>query len=544
MKVIDAVVEQCLKAALAAGIASGPVAAPFALRTEMLPEGFSAWVPGAPAPVVFIGDSTLVPQRLVAAILRSGRTRIFCRDADIWCRVGVARILSCRSRAAILDWLRHRPDDHPLVRTLRRRPRNLPPAGTPEPADTAVWSQIVDAATDRPVPSHREMIVHVNVGLGAGGAERQIVDTLLGLAARGHLAAFVGEELDLPGLRFHASSLDAAGIPVEGPVPPAPDWRDLDPAIGASLAGLPAIPAGRIVALTRTFNRLRPRVVHAWQDESGAVGALAALVAGVPKIVISGVSIAPAWVEDLGAWIGPALRAAAASDRVVLTNNSRAGARSYAAYLGVPESRITVLANGIDVERLDREALKAADFRREFDLRPEHRLVVGLLRLAPEKRPLLWIDTAIEAARRCPDMHFVLIGDGPLGPACRARIASSGLGNRLRNIPPRQSVGAAIAAAQGLLLTSKIEGMPNVVLESMVLGTPVVATRAGDLDGLMEPPEGWLMPADADRDGLAAVLGQLPVPGAARPVRGRPAILERFALNTMIELTCRLYGSQ
>ena len=405
------------------------------------------------------------------------------------------------------------------------------------------WSRFVTVAERQTILPAGGCIVHANVGLGAGGAERQIVDTLHGLSARGRNVAFVGEDLDLPGQRFHTASLTTAGIGIQGPVAAARDWHDLTPELGASLATLPAAAAGRIAAMIRIFRRSQAGVVHAWQDETGARAALAALAAGVPTIVISGVSVAPDWVDDLAPWVGTALRAAAASGRLRFANNSRAGARSYAAYLGIPESRIVVVPNGVDVDRLDREALGRVDFRRDLAIGDDKRLVVGVLRLAPEKRPLLWIDSAIEAARRCPDMYFVLIGDGPLGPDCRARIAASGLDGRLRSLPPRQEIGAALSAAQGLLLTSAIEGMPNVVLEAMALETPVIATRVGDLEGVVDSRVGQLLPVASDASAFATALEGISSPLAPRAAHGRAIIRDQFSLAAMIEATCTLYGS-
>ncbi len=404
------------------------------------------------------------------------------------------------------------------------------------------WSHFVAVAERQPILPAGGSIVHANVGLGAGGAERQIVDTLLALSTRNLNVAFVGEDIDLPGQRFHAASLTAAGIAIDGPVAAVRDWYDLPPELGAALAVLPAAAAGRIAAMIRIFRRLQATVVHAWQDAAGVRAALAALAAGVPTIVVSGVSIAPDWVEDLGPWVGTALRATAASGRVRFANNSQTGARSYAGYLGIPQSRIAVVPNGVDVDRLDREALGGPEFRRDMALGDDERLVVGILRLAPEKRPLLWIDSAIEAARRCPDMHFVLIGDGPLGPDCKARIAASGLGRRLRNLAPMQGIGAALAAAQGLLLTSAVEGLPNVVLESMVLGTSVIATRVGDLGDIVDLRSGRLLPAEADAGAFAIALEGIPAPLVPRAAYGRVMVRDRFSPAAMIDATCALYG--
>jgi Glycosyl transferases group 1/Glycosyltransferase Family 4 len=535
MDVVSRFLAEFADAARAARLAPGPVAAPWTVPEGALPEGFAPWRTGAA--VAFLGDEALIPPRLLASALARGRTTLFCLSARRWTHASLTGIVRTYARGWILVHLRKRPDGDFLVRALRARQRRATP-GIVGPENGSEWDDLIAAAP--PPQPFDGPILHVNIGLGPGGAERQIVDTLLGLVREGARVAFLGEEIDLPGQAFHRPALEASGISVDGPLAARDAWPDLPPAIGAALARLPAPPARAIASMAAYFARMRPAVVHAWQDETGARAGMAALIAGVPRIVLSGVSVAPDWIPDLPGWTIPAWRALSRDTRVRLTNNSRAGAASYAARLGLSDDAIARVPNGVDLDALTRASAAAAAGRAELGAGPEDRLILGVLRLAPEKRPLLWIEAAALAARRAPSLRFVLVGAGPLAPACRRAIAASGLGPRLRLLAPRAEIGAVLAAADALVLTSAIEGMPNVALEALALGTPVLATDAGDLAGALTGDSGRVLPPGSDAATIAAAIVDMP---RVRTIGGPAFVRAEHALETMLAATRALYAA-
>lgn len=535
-------------AAKAHGLAGGAVVAPFALPPDMLPAGYALWRPGAVRPVAFLGDPAGLPVRRLARWLFAGATSLICLRNGAWIRIGLAALLKETAKRFALERLKRRPDNDLLVAFLRARRRDKQPtqpvsAATPNAAED-IWRDLIACAAAQPLHPDRDgPIIHANVGLGPGGAERQIVDTLLALKRDGLAVAFVGEALDLPEQAFHMATLRRAGIACAGPVSPASEWLELPSDLGAALARIPFDAAGRIVALARIFAARKARVVHGWQDESGARAVAAALIAGVPVVALSGVSLAPEWIPGLAPWAVPAWHALARSPRIRLANNSRAGAASYASHLGIAADRIAVVPNGVDLDRLAQETRDAHRLRGELGAAPDAFLVVGVLRLAPEKRPLLWIDAAASAARTAPHLRFALIGTGPLEPVCRAAIARAGLGDRLRLIAPRADAAACIAAADLMLLTSAVEGLPNVILEALAVGTPVVATAAGDIALLLAEGRGLCLPGDVDAD--AAAVGDAIVRAASAsrpdPAAGIAFVRENHALDAMMVATRKLY---
>jgi len=110
-------------------------------------------------------------------------------------------------------------------------------------------------------------------------------------------------------------------------------------------------------------------------------------------------------------------------------------------------------------------------------------MILGIGRLHPQKDFALFLEVAREVIAKHPTAEFVIAGVGPEEQMLKARAAELGLGARLRFAGPVSDPRELYAQASTLLLTSKYEGTPMVVLEAMAAGIPVVAPA---LDGICE----------------------------------------------------------
>jgi glycosyltransferase involved in cell wall biosynthesis len=395
-------------------------------------------------------------------------------------------------------------------------------------------------------------IVHVNNALAWGGAERQLVNTLIGLRARVTrdvvlLCQKLGEDADYdfyrPALRAmganvrNMAALDAAHERLSK----ALNKRELNRLAGA-FAWMPGDVQERIWRLMSDFAQLKPCAVHAWQDALGIEAAYAAKLIGAPRIIVSTRNLPPTNFAYYRPYMNTAFAELAKCHDVTLLNNSEAGARGYAAWLGIDSKRIGILRNGVDpggASVLDRGAARAG-----LGL-PEDALVVGsTFRFYDEKRPLLWIDTAIQIAARS-DAHFVIFGVGPMLEEVRGRAARAGLADRLLLPGADRDAASKLAAFDVFLLTSAHEGTPNVVLEASAAGVPVVTTAAGGApEAVLEGVTGFVV-AEATPAGLAErVLGALSDEAfrAACAVEGPRFIADRFGIERMLDETLALYA--
>jgi len=147
--------------------------------------------------------------------------------------------------------------------------------------------------------------------------------------------------------------------------------------------------------------------------------------------------------------------------------------------LGTPADKITVLRNGVDLELI--RPLDRQDIRKRLDVSGTLLLSVGNL------IELKGHDLAIRALVGIPDAELVVIGRGSAARSLRNLALSLGVGDRVRfldNLPQTELV-RYYNAADALVLASVSEGMPNVVLEAIACGTPVIATATGGVSEII-----------------------------------------------------------
>jgi glycosyltransferase involved in cell wall biosynthesis len=170
---------------------------------------------------------------------------------------------------------------------------------------------------------------------------------------------------------------------------------------------------------------------------------------------------------------------------------------------GIPGNRIAVLRNGVDVDKFrpgDREAAR----RR---LQVEGPILLSVGHLIERKGH----DLVIDALGALPGRTLLVIGDGELEPQLRARARAAGCADRVRflHAMPQVELVDYYNAADALVLASSREGLPNVVLEAMACGTPVVATCAGGTPEIVREPETGRLLRERTAESLVAAIRDL-----------------------------------
>jgi starch synthase (maltosyl-transferring) len=167
--------------------------------------------------------------------------------------------------------------------------------------------------------------------------------------------------------------------------------------------------------------------------------------------------------------------------------------------MGLPEQRLTVIPNGVDLARID----EAAPIEKATLGLPETaRIALFIGRLTHQKGVDVLLAAAREVLPAHPDWRLVLVGDGPERQAVLSTIqADPRLATHAHWLGRRDDVPRLLRTADLLVLPSRWEGMPNVVLEAMAARCPVVATDVEGCDELVLPlRSGWLVePGNPDR---------------------------------------------
>lgn len=220
--------------------------------------------------------------------------------------------------------------------------------------------------------------------------------------------------------------------------------------------------------------------------------------------------------------------------------NSEA-AREYLLAQGISSDKVQVIPNGIDLASIRSQASNGAP-----PLPQEWRdcFVIGAVgKLNPVKAPEIFIEAAAIAHRQRPDLRFVFLGEGPLQDELQVRIEALGMQDIVLLPGHRQDVPCWLANFDLFTLTSREEGLPNAIMEAMVLGLPVVATDAGGCRELVREGEtGHIVPID---DVQAVAQRWLMLAGDAE-LRGRmgaraQAIIAEYSLESMAQRYREVY---
>ena len=399
-----------------------------------------------------------------------------------------------------------------------------------------------------PVPAGRLRIVHLIPSLPSGGAERQLTYLAPAQVQAGHQVTVL-TTYPLEGAEAHyAPGLRAAGVRVRH-VPPRPRWRPLpDLSLPRKLvADLAAHAAGEdLLGQVAALRRIAPHVLHCWQDEANATGGLAGLVADVPRVLLSTWNVNPSnFPRYHKAWFQDSYRLLADSPRVTFTANSRAGGDDYADWSGVPRARYRVIPNGFPIDEwpLLSPAERTAG-RDALGIEADAFVVAGIFRLAPEKRPQDFLEVVRLAAERVPGLRALHIGTGGLTPQIRARSRELGLAEVLTFVGRTEAPREVLGLADVSLLTSQVEGSPNVSQESQALGLPMLLTRVvGSPETILEGESGWCFEV-GDVEGMAARIADLAGDRErcqGMGARGRRLVAEEFSIDVMLTRTDAAY---
>ncbi len=346
-------------------------------------------------------------------------------------------------------------------------------------------------------------------GLGHGGAERLLVDTL---AARNTVAfeyevAFVMSSADTL-----APAIAAHGIPVHD--------------LGArSNVDLRWVPRFRRLVAGGEFD-----IVHFHLPYTAALGRPAVLSLSARRRPVTVYTEHSLWNK-----VSPPVKAL---NRLTIGADAALVAVSQAAYDALPAGlrhRARVVVHGIDQSLPARAVARRRQcrdrIRGELGVPDGVLLVVTVAGLRSEKGYDVLLDAAQLAARRKLPMMFAAAGEGALAEELNARHDALGLGERFRFLGHRTDALELVAAADIFVLPSHQEGLPVVLMEATSVGTPIVATAVGGVPQMIEDGSNGVLVPPGDPVALADALEGLAADPWRRDELGRRALDRRAAFD-------------
>jgi asparagine synthase (glutamine-hydrolysing) len=447
-----------------------------------------------------------------------GTTLIFADpDAGGWC--GYAELQKFAQLGVDRLIFRAHDDAH-AIEEVKLRPKPL--AMRIRPSVPSHLVKAMDALLNEDVDRNLRVrpgdrIVVLTHALNPGGAERQWIYLARGLKNAGYDVTFVVYN-GLSGDQGHyLPLLREAGVRLK--IVPVADLAALALAdLSATHPVFRYFVASKVVpdlvtvrALADAFRQLQPKAVIAQLDGANLIGGAAALLAGVPRIVMSFRNYNPSNFPYLfEEWLRPAYALLTRSKRVLLSGNTAVCNRDYEKWIGTEPGRSVCIPNAIDFDHFpEPSADEIAAVRRELSISEDTPVVLGVFRLSNEKSPEVFVEVCVRLLTTYPQLRVLVAGVGPLLDGMRRLVSERGLANSIQFLGRRNDVGSLMAIANLLLLTSEREGMPNVVIEAQRMRLPVVATDAGGTREAFLPGRSGLLCPVGDLDSLQTACLQI-----------------------------------
>lgn len=370
--------------------------------------------------------------------------------------------------------------------------------------------------------------VQLITSLERGGAQRVALETAVHLAQQGHRSFLM------------TGAEDALGAEARR-------------RLGSRLRVVPSlqnrVSLGDVAALCdlqRALSQLRsdPKdvlVVHTHSSKAGVLGRLAAASLPHTRIVhtVHGFGL-----DALGPKFRPFLlaaeqMAAGVTDALVFVNeHDRTSARTL---LSRTRATFHTIRAGIDPARLVALSSSTEDrarARRQLGIPLGVPVILTVANFKAQKDPLFHLDVFAALHRRCPDAHFLFLGDGPLRATFETQRHALGLEGRVHAPGFVADPASAYAAADGYLLASRWEGLPCSVLEALAAGLPVVLRDGGWGADVPAAPQLTRCAPHATADVVAEALER--AVGLGRSPFSLPA---EFTRDGMLEGLVQVYGA-
>lgn len=221
-----------------------------------------------------------------------------------------------------------------------------------------------------------------------------------------------------------------------------------------------------------------------------------------------------------------------------------------------PRDRDKALSHGIgylDDYRIVRSGVEFNEFRAARGSKSEARRKLGIgdktdvvgsvMRFCPEKAPDIFVRVAAGVIEKKPKTMFFLVGDGPLRIKTEKLIDSLNLKDSIVLLGSRKDVVEILPAFDAFLITSRTEGLPRALLESLAAGVPVVSTDVGGIHELIKNGRNGFLSDEGDIESLVAdVIRILDFPGKTKELIAHvDEDIEPFSASKMVDDLFELY---
>jgi len=212
---------------------------------------------------------------------------------------------------------------------------------------------------------------------------------------------------------------------------------------------------------------------------------------------------------------------------------------------GLSPDRVVTIHNGIDVHQVEATVIEdRTTWLCRWQLDPHAPVVTTIGRLTLQKGQDVLLQAARQLLNEWPTIQFAILGDGPMRETLEQQACQLGIRAQVHFLGYQAEVATWIAASDTVVLPSRDEGLPYVLLEALALARPIVATHVGGIPEVIEDGQhGILVPPEAPRSLAQAILQLLQHPAQAQTLgqAGRCHVQANFPVTAMVEKTVQVY---
>ena len=302
-----------------------------------------------------------------------------------------------------------------------------------------------------------------------------------------------------------------------------------------------------LLKLVRLLRQQQPEIVHTHTAKAGALGRIAAKIAGIPIVVhtFHGHVMHGYFSRRVTRFFLAIERRLAKASTTILTVSEGVRQDLLRLRIGRPET-VGVMPLGLELDGLLRSDLRRGELRRRLGISPEVPLVGIIARLVPIKDHRTLLEAASELRRSRRDVRFLIVGDGELRPLLEQRARALGLDGSAHFLGWQRDLEPIYADLDLLVLSSLNEGTPVSLIEGMAAGLPVVATEVGGVPDLVEKGKTGLLVPPKDPEALSGAMEMLLGDADRRREMGRlgrEAVYPKYSDAALMDRMDRLYSS-
>jgi len=297
------------------------------------------------------------------------------------------------------------------------------------------------------------------------------------------------------------------------------------------------------IAISRQISMVQPDLIHLNNGaRSDVPGILAARTHDIPSVC---------HVRNFGKV--PSLGITAVRSVKVFLCISNA-VRDQLVDYGIETGRCVVVPNAVDTEQFSESALSTVGIRSEFGWDKSHKVFALIGRLVSWKGQDFFIQAIAEAQKTDPTIRGLIVGEGEALPGndayvgqLRSMVSALGLDDSITFTGHRSDIPSIMKASDAVICASSLpEPFGRVIIESMAVGTPAVATDAGGVTDIITDGENGILVSIKDSEAIAhAMLRLSQDSNFAQKLRSAAmlTVADRYTVKRHVDQVCSIYNS-